>query len=586
MSIRRRTSVTRAVMAAVLVGGAASLAPVAPAGAATTVLGTFATPGAATFVVPALVCAVTITVDGGHGGAGFDNSAPGPGGAGGAGAHISARFAMSSGTTLTLFVGGGGANATSTVPGMGGVGGGGGGGFGANTGGGGGGATTVATSTPILVASGGGGGGGSSTTGGGGIGVPRTQRSEGAGPATSGDAGGRGGTATDGGGGGGGIGGASSGGARPKLGAGGGPGGAFGGAGGAGNGVFGGGGGGGGKTSDLGTSGTGTGTGASGVSTTGGAGGAGASTGGNGGTAGSGGGGGGGGRGFSGGGGGGSAAGGGGGGYGAGAGGATDMGGGGGSRWGAPSAMNMAWAASARSGGGQVVISYDPITDVCPVVAPVGHVPPIVYQGPNTRPLVALSIDDLWGAANALNVNAVMDILAAKHVKGITFFPTGGALEQHHAEGYDWIWQRVARSNSEIGNHTYTHTALTSLNNSQIRYELQHTQDLLNIDLGVGFRYQMHLMRPPGGNGGYGGGDPRILPVVNSMGLSMIMWSIETHGSGPVHRAYVSWILSHAHPGSIVLMHFSQITPSEIAAVIDGLRSRGLEPTTVTSLFP
>ena len=236
----------------------------------------------------------------------------------------------------------------------------------------------------------------------------------------------------------------------------------------------------------------------------------------------------------------------------------------------------------ARTGGHH----HDPVTDACPITAPVGHVPPLVHQGPGTRPLVALSIDDMWGAVGAIDVNATMDILAAKHVKGITFFPTGGGLEQHHALGYDAVWRRVARSGSEIGNHTYTHTALTTLNNIQIWYELQHTQDLLNAYLGPGFRYQMHLMRPPGGNGGYGNGDPRILPFVNSMGLSMIMWSIETHGTGPVHGRFVSWIISQARPGSIVLMHFTQITPAEIGAVIDGLRRKGLEPTTVTSLFP
>jgi hypothetical protein len=70
------------------------------------------------------------------------------------------------------------------------------------------------------------------------------------------------------------------------------------------------------------------------------------------------------------------------------------------------------------------------------------------------------------------------------------------------------------------------------------------------------------------------------------MGLSLIMWSIETHGSGPVHGAFVQWIINNARPGSIVLMHFTQITPAEIGQVIDGLRRKGLEPTTVTGLFP
>jgi peptidoglycan/xylan/chitin deacetylase (PgdA/CDA1 family) len=252
----------------------------------------------------------------------------------------------------------------------------------------------------------------------------------------------------------------------------------------------------------------------------------------------------------------------------------------------APDVTNPWSALSSRPGDGQVVISWDGVADACPVTAPVGNVPPLVHQGPPTRGYVALSIDDLWGASGAQNVNATMNVLAWRGVKGITFFPTGGALEQHQALGYDWVWRRVARSGSEIGNHTYTHSQLPQLSDFGIWLELVHTQNLLNGVLGPGFAYQMRLMRPPGGAGGYGSGDPRVLGVVNSLGLSMVMWSIDTHGNGPTHGRFVSSIIRNARPGSIVLMHFSQITPGEIGAVIDGLRSKGLEPTTVSNLFP
>jgi peptidoglycan/xylan/chitin deacetylase (PgdA/CDA1 family) len=245
---------------------------------------------------------------------------------------------------------------------------------------------------------------------------------------------------------------------------------------------------------------------------------------------------------------------------------------------------SVGWAPS-RGVGGRVVVSFDPVADICPIEAPVGNVPPFLHGGPTNRPYVALTIDDTFGVAGVRAVSQTLDVLAARNVHA-TFFPTGGALEQHHAAGYDEVWRRAARSGSEIGNHTYSHARLPRLSNSQIRNELQRTQDILNIVLGPGFRYQMRLMRPPGGEGGYGNGDPRVLGVVNSMGLSMVMWTIETHGNGPVHAAFVARILRQARPGSVILMHPTQITPAEIGQVIDGLRARGLEPTTVTGLFP
>jgi len=578
----------------------------------------FDAPGVFAFTVPAGVCGLTLTLEGGDGGAGFDTTLGDRGQEGGVGAHVSLHVVVTPGLFFQVVVGAAGADATAAGAGSGGRGGGGGGGgaAAANGGGGGGGASALYTTGIVAVAGGGGGGGGAGTAppdsttttavtatpagleraqevvsaagagvgGGGGFGTGASGGSSSAGaPGGGGGAGGLGGSGSTGGSG------NESGGGGGTLGSGGPSGGSASGAGGAGNGSLGGGGGGAGSLSAPGSGGTagGAGTALPGASGSGGAGGIGTSSGGDGGPGGGGaGGGGGGGQGFGGGGGGSDAGGGGGGaGYGAGGGGALDAGGGGGSSFATSSASAVTWQPSDRTGNGRVSITSVPAVDNCPVVAPTGPVPRIAYTGPSSRRLVALSVDDLWNASGAMNVNSTMDILAAKNVKGMTFFPTGGALEQHHALGYDWVWRRVARSQSEIGNHTHTHRSLPTLSNGAIVYEMQHTQDLLNLVLGPGFAYQMHLMRPPGGNGGYRGGDPRVLNIMSSMGLSMIMWSIETHGSGPVHGAFVSWIIRQARPGSIVLMHYTQITPGEIGRVIDGLRARGLEPTTVTSLF-
>jgi peptidoglycan/xylan/chitin deacetylase (PgdA/CDA1 family) len=210
--------------------------------------------------------------------------------------------------------------------------------------------------------------------------------------------------------------------------------------------------------------------------------------------------------------------------------------------------------------------------------------PPWIHNGPTNRPRVAITIDDMWGTFGANNANAAMDVAKAKGVK-LSFFPTGGALEEHIGLGRQAVWQRAVAEGHDIGNHTYTHTNLTKLNDDQIRGELNHTKDLLAQCLGP-VPYTMRLMRPPGGGGGFvSGGDPRIMNVVTSLGYSMAMWTVDANGAKG-NTAVMNKVLSNASNGTIVLLHFTEFTPDGLPTLIDRLRNeKKLEPTSVTGLF-
>jgi peptidoglycan/xylan/chitin deacetylase (PgdA/CDA1 family) len=211
--------------------------------------------------------------------------------------------------------------------------------------------------------------------------------------------------------------------------------------------------------------------------------------------------------------------------------------------------------------------------------------PPWIRTGPSSKARVALTIDDMWGAFGADNANAAMDVAKAKGIK-LTFFPTGGALEDHINLGHQDTWRRAVAEGHDIGNHTYTHTALTKLTDDQIRGELSHTRDLLAQCLGPSVPYTMRLMRPPGGAGGFvTGGDPRIMNVLTSFGYSMTMWSIDANGVKG-NPAFINKVMNNATNGTIVLIHFTEFTPAGFPTLIDRLRNeKHLEPTTVTGLF-
>jgi peptidoglycan/xylan/chitin deacetylase (PgdA/CDA1 family) len=246
----------------------------------------------------------------------------------------------------------------------------------------------------------------------------------------------------------------------------------------------------------------------------------------------------------------------------------------------------LAGPAAARRGG---------IRPPTPTVPPVAArhaleqllvpLPPWIHNGPTTVARAAITIDDMWGAFGADNADAAMDVAKAKGVK-LTFFPTGGALEEHLRLGRQDTWRRALAEGHEIGNHTYTHTNLTKLTDDQIRGELNHSQDLLNQCLGAAGPYTMRLMRPPGGGGGFvTGGDPRIMNVLTSLGYSMTMWTVDANGVKG-NTAFLNKIMSNAANGMIVLIHFTEFTPAGISTLIDRLRTdKHLTPTNVTGLF-
>jgi peptidoglycan/xylan/chitin deacetylase (PgdA/CDA1 family) len=185
------------------------------------------------------------------------------------------------------------------------------------------------------------------------------------------------------------------------------------------------------------------------------------------------------------------------------------------------------------------------------------------------------------GGADVLH--GALDLARDRNVK-LTLFPTGGAIEAHTAAGKGDVWKRVVAEGHEIGNHTYTHRVLTNLPDQEIRDELNWTQKLLNDAMG-GVEYKLRLMRPPGGAGGLTPtGDPRLMGILRELGLSMVMWSIDSaYTTG--NASYLAKIMGSVRNGSIVLLHFQTFGLASLASLLSRLPAeRGLTPVTVTEL--
>ncbi|MGE3076120.1 MAG: polysaccharide deacetylase family protein [Dehalococcoidia bacterium] len=193
---------------------------------------------------------------------------------------------------------------------------------------------------------------------------------------------------------------------------------------------------------------------------------------------------------------------------------------------------------------------------------------PIAW-GSTERPLVGLTIDDGWSCRDE-----VLEVLQARKVQP-TFFLTGRAI----VGDYGFI-ARALDAGCEIGNHTMDHYNLTDKSSAYIRKDLEDFEQLVKSVVGLGSTRP--FMRPSGGDV-----NATINAASAEAGYRPVLWSVSS-GDGSASTTADGMtrnILANARPGAIVLMHFGPRAVDALPGIIDGLRSQGLEPVSLSRLF-
>ncbi|OJF14813.1 polysaccharide deacetylase family protein [Couchioplanes caeruleus] len=197
----------------------------------------------------------------------------------------------------------------------------------------------------------------------------------------------------------------------------------------------------------------------------------------------------------------------------------------------------------------------------------------IRYRVDTTQQLVALTFDD--GPAPQWTP-MVLDALDAANVPA-TFFMVGENLEKHA----DLVRGRLARH--EIGNHSWSHADLATLDLQEVGRELERTHEAIQRLTGR----TPTLMRPPFGHLG----GSTVLAAAR-MGYTITLWSEAMHEirykGDPAAQA--RYIVDAVKPGTIVLAHDEGddrrlVTVRGLPAMFDGLRRRGFRFVTVSELL-
>ncbi len=193
---------------------------------------------------------------------------------------------------------------------------------------------------------------------------------------------------------------------------------------------------------------------------------------------------------------------------------------------------------------------------------------PGFWRGAANDNVVALTFDD--GPKPGIT-EQLLAVLAREQVPG-TFFVIG-----RHATEFPALTRKLAEAGMQIEDHTYTHSNLALLPSGSVERELLRTAASVEAATGK----WPHYFRPPGGNLG-----PDTTKIAARWGLTACMWTVDGEAleNGSPDRL-IEYVLQHACPGAIILLHNGRMTTVEaLPTIIDGLRKRGYSFVTVDQL--
>ena len=135
----------------------------------------------------------------------------------------------------------------------------------------------------------------------------------------------------------------------------------------------------------------------------------------------------------------------------------------------------------------------------------------------------------------------ILDLLDARGMQG-TFFVVGEAVEE-----YPEIVLEAHRRGHLIGNHSFSHPPLTSLDLDGVRSELERCTAAI-VATGAP---APTLFRPP-----YGATSPEIWELAAALGMAQVLWHIDPRDyEQPPAEEIVRRAREAAEPWKILLLH-------------------------------
>ncbi|MFI7063988.1 polysaccharide deacetylase family protein [Kribbella sp. NPDC050124] len=140
----------------------------------------------------------------------------------------------------------------------------------------------------------------------------------------------------------------------------------------------------------------------------------------------------------------------------------------------------------------------------------------------------------------------ILQVLA-KHGAHATFFELGSMQSAHPG-----LREQVLAAGNTIGSHSITHPQLTAMSAAKRHHEIFDGP-------------RSTCFRPP-----YGATNAKVRADIKAAGMAQVLWDVDPRDwARPGTQAIVHNVLTHAHRGSIVLMHDGGGDRSQTVAALD-----------------
>lgn len=194
-----------------------------------------------------------------------------------------------------------------------------------------------------------------------------------------------------------------------------------------------------------------------------------------------------------------------------------------------------------------------------------------IYSVGTDEKKIALSFDAAWGNEDT---QTILDILAKHNVK-VTFFMTGGWVEQYPEDV-----KRIHEAGHDLGNHSENHKHMSQLSASERKEELMQVHNKVKELTGV----EMELFRPP-----YGDYNNDVILDAAASQYYTIQWSVDSldwkdYGADSI----ISTVCGHKDlgNGAIILCHNgAKYTAQALDTMLTKLKESGYELVPISELI-
>lgn len=177
------------------------------------------------------------------------------------------------------------------------------------------------------------------------------------------------------------------------------------------------------------------------------------------------------------------------------------------------------------------------------------RVGPDLYPGDGANRVIHLTFDD---GPHPIYTSQILETLARYNAKA-TFFVLGRSAQAHPE-----LIQAIHAGGHGIGNHSWSHRALTGLSQESFDWEVVRTQEVLG-------GYAAACLRPP-----YGATDASTYAHSERLGYSVVLWSIDpVDWRRPGAQAIADHVISRAFPGAMVVLHDGGGDRSQTVAALE-----------------